>query len=108
MEWVLVTSRQTRLIDTKVWAQGTAGEVSQAGNIDVVIGISVSPGQQLGGRSLHIHSRSSEMGQGARNFRYLETTKEASLGWVEVTIVSTVGNGGVGVAVLQKGKTQSG
>lgn len=34
-------SRQTRHIGIKVWLQGTAKRVSQAGNIDVVIRISV-------------------------------------------------------------------
>lgn len=41
MEWVLVTSRQTRLIDTKVWAQGHSWRGESGRQRDVVIGISV-------------------------------------------------------------------
>lgn len=89
--------------------RGTAGEVSQAGNIDVVIGISVL---HLGSSwvaeayifTVDLQRWDREPG----NFRYLETTKEASLGLGRVTIVSTVGNGGVGVAVLQKAKRRGG
>ena len=94
--------------------RGTAGEVSQAGNVDVVIGISVL---HLGSRLVAeayiftVDLQRWDMEPG--NFRYLEMTKGSSLGLGRVTVVSTVGNGGVGlgvcvVAVLQKSKHRGG
>lgn len=78
--------------------RGTAGEVSQAGNIDVVIGIHVlSLGSRLVAEAYIFTVDLQRWDMGPGNCRYLGTTKEASLGLGRVTVVSTVGNGGVGV-----------
>lgn len=74
--------------------RGTAGELSQAGNIDVVIGMRVL---HLGSRlvveahifTADLHSWGMEPG----SFRHLGTTGEASLDLGRVTVASTAGNG---------------
>ena len=74
--------------------RGTAGELSQAGNIDVVVGIRVL---HLGSRlvveahvfTADVHRRGMEPG----GFRHLGTAREASLDLGRVTVASTAGNG---------------
>lgn len=74
--------------------RGTAGELSQAGNIDVVIGMRVL---HLGSRLVveaHIFTADlHRWGMEPGSFRHLGTTGEASLDLGRVIVASTAGNG---------------
>lgn len=74
--------------------RGTAGELSQAGNIDVVIGIRVL---HLGSRLVvEAHIFTADLyswGMETGSFQHLGTTREASLDLGRVIVASTAGNG---------------